>query len=607
MIGTILGNRYRVLELIGEGGMALVYKAEDSLLNREVAIKVLRPQYASDSEFVERFRREAQSAASLSHPDVVNIYDVGRQDGVDYIVMEYVRGETLKEVIRREAPLPINRVLDITRQIAEALHHAHLNNIVHRDIKPHNILVTRDGRVKVTDFGIARAASGSSVTQTGAVLGSVQYFSPEQAKGVPADQSSDLYSLGCVMYELLTGTVPFKGDSPIAVALKHIQETPVPPRHIRPGIPLAAEAIVMKALEKSKQRRYQSAAEMVRDILRAEGRHEASPGPEIEATTVMSPIRPRPGKPIPWWLIAAIALALPMLGFLGYLLWPQGTGPSVRVPSLVGLTEDQAREQAGDAHVRIRVVGKAPHDRWPEGIIFYQDTPPQSSVRRNTVVGVKVSLGREQVEVPDLRGLTELEGQIRLENSDLVLGEVVKESNADFEKGLIFEQEPEAGKKIARGEKVNISVSQGAVSATVGVPYMIGKSLEQAKNELTALGLAVGRIVMQPNTVYKEGEIIEQNPLAGETVPIGSRIDFTVAGNQNSTSGGTNSFQVRVVIPAGPPDQLLRIVVQDQDGEREVYTGAHQPGETFTYTVQARGRARVIVYLNGKKIDQFQY
>lgn len=605
MIGTILGNRYRILELIGEGGMALVYKAEDTLLNREVAIKVLRPQYATDSEFVERFRREAQSAASLSHPNVVNIYDVGRQDGVDYIVMEYVRGETLKEIIRREAPLPIGRVLDISRQISEALYHAHLNNIVHRDIKPHNILVARDGRVKVTDFGIARAASGSSVTQTGVVLGSVQYFSPEQAKGVPADQSSDLYSLGCVMYELLTGTVPFKGDSPISVALKHIQEGPIPPRHIRPGIPLAVEAIVMKALEKSKQRRYQSAGEMIRDFLRAEGRPEAPVNPEIEATAVLPAVRPH--RHIPWWLIAAAALALPVLGFLGYLLWPQGPGPSTRVPTLVGLTEDEARQKAAGAKLRMRVLGKAPHDQRPEGVIFYQDTPPQSSVRRNSVVGVKISLGREQVEVPDLRGLTELEGQIRLENVGLVLGEVVKEPNAELQEGLIFKQVPEAGERAPHGEKIKVFVSQGVQTTTVGVPYMIGKSLEQAKNELTALGLLLGRVVTQPTTVYKEGEIIEQNPLAGETVPLGTRIDFTVAGTQNSMNGGFNSFQVSVIIPPGPPDQVLRIVVQDQDGEREEYTGTHQPGETFTYTVRARGRARVIVYLNGKKIDQFQY
>ena len=226
LIGRLLGNRYKILELIGEGGMALVYKAECTLLQRVVAIKILRAQFSADREFVERFRREAQAAASLSHPNVVNIFDVGQEDEIHYIVMEYIPGRNLKEIIQEEAPFSLNRALRITLQICEALRHAHEHNIVHRDIKPHNILMTADGTVKVTDFGIARAVTASGFTQTGVVMGSVQYFSPEQAKGLPVGPQSDLYSLGCILYEMLTGEVPFTGESPIAIALKHLQEEP---------------------------------------------------------------------------------------------------------------------------------------------------------------------------------------------------------------------------------------------------------------------------------------------------------------------------------------------------------------------------------------------
>jgi serine/threonine-protein kinase len=266
LIGKILGNRYRLIELIGEGGMALVYKAECSLLCRTVAIKILRPQYASDAEFVERFRREARAAASLSHPNIVNIYDVGQEDGMDYIVMEYIPGGTLKSIITREAPLSVERALEITRQILEGLNHAHQRNIIHRDIKPHNILVTPEGRIKVTDFGIARALSAGSLTQTGEVMGSVQYSSPEQTKGLMIGPQSDLYSCGCVLYELLTGKVPYKGDTPIAIAFQHLQGDIPPIRQMRSDITLEVETILNKALSKDLSERYPSALAMLKDI-----------------------------------------------------------------------------------------------------------------------------------------------------------------------------------------------------------------------------------------------------------------------------------------------------------------------------------------------------
>ncbi|NLY92152.1 MAG: serine/threonine protein kinase, partial [Firmicutes bacterium] len=259
MIGRLLGNRYRILELIGEGGMALVYKAECTLLQRVVAIKILRSQFSADREFVERFRREAQAAASLSHPNVVNIFDVGQDGDIHYIVMEYIAGRNLKELIKAEAPLPLNQALRITLQISDALRHAHEHNIIHRDIKPHNILMTEEGMVKVTDFGIARAVTASGYTQTGVVMGSVQYFSPEQAKGLPVGPQSDLYSLGCILYEMLTGEVPFTGESPIAIALKHLQEEPPLLGRLGATYPKRVVDLLKRALAKDLNERYPSA------------------------------------------------------------------------------------------------------------------------------------------------------------------------------------------------------------------------------------------------------------------------------------------------------------------------------------------------------------
>jgi serine/threonine-protein kinase len=266
MVGRVLDDRYEIIEKIGGGGMALVYKARCRLLNRFVAIKVLRPEFIEDEEFVKKFRREAQSAASLSHPNIVGIYDVGTENNNYYIVMEYIKGQTLKELIKSKGTLGIEHATNIAIQICYALDHAHKNHIVHRDIKSHNILIREDNSVKVTDFGIARAVSSSTITNTGNVIGSVHYFSPEQARGGYTDEKSDIYSLGVVLYEMVTGRLPFEGDSPIAVALKHIQEEPIPPAKINPRVPKSIEAIILKCMEKEVSRRYNSAAEIINDL-----------------------------------------------------------------------------------------------------------------------------------------------------------------------------------------------------------------------------------------------------------------------------------------------------------------------------------------------------
>ncbi|MBW7459196.1 Stk1 family PASTA domain-containing Ser/Thr kinase, partial [Paenibacillus sepulcri] len=298
MIGHELGGRYEIITRIGGGGMALVYKAHDILLNRKVAVKILRQQFVHDEEFIRRFRREAQSAGALSHPNVVSIYDVGQEDETHYIVMEYVEGHNLNEIIQERAPLQPEEAVRIAIQICDALEHAHHNQIIHRDIKPHNILIGKNGRVKVTDFGIARAVTSSTITQTGSVLGSVHYFSPEHAKGISTGEKSDLYSLGIVLYQMLTGKLPFLGESPISVALKHLQETFEEPRVVNPYIPQSVENVILRAMRKNPSERYNSADEMLRDLetcLQPERLKEPKitfvSGSDFEETRVMPAIR----------------------------------------------------------------------------------------------------------------------------------------------------------------------------------------------------------------------------------------------------------------------------------------------------------------------------
>ena len=293
MIGTILGSRYELLEKIGEGGMAIVYKAKCHLLNRYVAVKILKEEFSNNIDFMEKFKKEAASAASLSSNNIVNIYDVGQERDINYIVMEYIKGKTLKQIILQNGSMNNNQVIDYGMQIAKALECAHKNNIIHRDIKPHNILVTEDGTVKVTDFGIAKASSSVTITNTSTVMGSAHYFSPEQAKASFVDCRTDIYSFGIVLYEMVTGRVPYDAESPVSVALKHIQEPVVPPKEINDNIPENLNKLILKAIEKEPIKRYQTANEMLLDLQRIQNNSSytiATNSMENEYTRVMAPV-----------------------------------------------------------------------------------------------------------------------------------------------------------------------------------------------------------------------------------------------------------------------------------------------------------------------------
>jgi serine/threonine protein kinase len=537
VIGKILGNRYHLLELIGEGGMALVYKAECSLLCRTVAVKILRPQYASDSEFVERFRREARAAASLSHPNIVGIYDVGQEDGIDYIVMEYIPGENLKAIIRKEAPLSIERALDITKKISEALHHAHQRNIVHRDIKPHNILITPDGQVKVTDFGIARAISASSFTQTGVVVGSVQYSSPEQARGGVVGPQSDLYSLGCVLYEMLTGTVPFQGDTSVSIALKHIQENYTPAQQIRSDIPGSTLLILEKAMAKELEDRYPSALAMIKDIAAADSQNARETrllGDTDLPTQVWNRVATRDErrkKETNWilWLIIGLGtvvfFSFLFLYFFNIFIPPRAVVP---VPNLIGQDVNKAKQELSQVKLKMKVTNRLFSSSYPQDTIISQKPVPGTEKRIDSQVEVILSKGMQLVRVPDLFGKTQVEAQLALEDVGLKIGDILTTSVQGSPEGIVIRQLPAQNTTIEWGASVSVTINS-ITGNQVQVPNFIGRPLSEARAELGSLGLVFNQATATPNSIYLEGIVVDQRPVPYDKVPLGTAMNFIVS------------------------------------------------------------------------------
>lgn len=549
MVGTILGNRYRLMELIGEGGMALVYKAECAKLCRTVAVKILRPQYASDQDFVERFRREARAAASLSHPNVVNIYDVGQENNLDYIVMEYIPGDNLKDIIRHQSPLSVNRALDITRQIAEALNHAHQRNIIHRDIKPHNILVTPDGQVKVTDFGIARAISASTFTQTGIIVGSVQYSAPEQAKGGAVGPQSDIYSLGCVLYEMLAGRVPFKGDTTIAIAMQHLQNDSIPVRQIRPEIPAAVESIVIKAMAKDPQERYPTALALLKEVNAIQTALRQNPSvnamdlpTQIWSLPVQEKAAPHNGGGwLPWLIssvLAGIILITAVIILFNIYTRPK---PQVKVPGIIGKDVSVAREILNQQHLRLKIINRLYDPDRPIDTIISQHPDTGQTKRIDSDVEVVVSKGPKLVKVPLLLGKNQREAELALEEVGLKLGEVLTDYNSGQPQGVIIKQLPDGNTQIELGASVSVTINTTAEDL-VEVPNFIGRPLTEIQAELNDKGLSFDRANTTPSSVYAKGIIIEQVPIPFTKVPRGTAMKFMVSSGSSQSPGATESL-----------------------------------------------------------------
>ena len=553
--GRLLGNRYEIIKKIGNGGMATVYKAKCHVLNRYVAVKILRDEFTTDQEFISRFSIEAQAAASITHPNIVSIYDVGQDGNLYYIVMELIKGKTLKEIIIEEnGPLPWKWSTNIAIQIASALETAHKNNIVHRDIKPHNIIITEDGIAKVTDFGIAKAVSNSTITAFGSTMGSVHYFSPEHARGGYTDSKSDLYSLGVVMYEMLTGRVPFDADTPVSVALKHMQEEPVPPIDINPKIPHAINDIILKAMRKDTTLRYQSATEMLSDLNRAlkdpNGDFvDNNDYPEMEATRKIPTLnneeirsenlnknqnQKKKGKFATFvkthkkLSIAIIILILFILSVVGTMLYFKLTKlEDVAIPNLVGISKEEAEKMITDSKLKLGDVTEEYNSEYAAGYVISQDPEYRENynkIKENSSINLVVSLGIEEAVVPKVVGLTEEQAVKALEDAKLKY-EIVEESSKKVEAGYVIKQETDADTKVYAGDTVKIHVSTGVKMSTV--TSVMGKSESDAKKELKDLGLEV--VVTEGEDRTKDnGVVIKQSIEPGEKVESGSTITITI-------------------------------------------------------------------------------
>lgn len=625
--GKIIGNRYEVLEKIGIGGMATVYKAKDNILKRNVAVKVLRDEFTTDEEFIKRFNTEAQAAASLTHPNIVSIYDVGHEDNLYFIVMELIQGKTLKQIITEDGVLPWKWSINIAIQIASALEIAHKNNIVHRDIKPHNIIITEDGVAKVTDFGIAKAVSNSTITAFGTTIGSVHYFSPEHARGGYTDAKSDIYSLGVVMYEMMTGRVPFDADTPVSIALKHMQEKPVEPIKLNPSIPYAVNKIIMKAMQKEVALRYSSATEMLKDLnaaLKNPDGNTVMPDQNIENSYTqriptiqggekmnqkerkVNAFFKKHKKAIMIAIIVLIVILIPVIGFYGtQAILNVGRAKDVKLPNLVGKTIEEAEQELNKSKLKIEKKEEF-NSEIEAGKIISQNPPfiENYTVKENSTVEVVVSKGTEMTKVPKIIGMEYEEAEEEIKKYNLQAEKIDKVSKT-VEKGIVIEQEPAENTEIKAGEKVKIYVSCGNGLKQIVTQYVIGKTEKDAKELLTKDGLEV-EVVNEEDTTKENGIVLKQSIEAGKTVDEGTKIIITVNKiaeiktgkidiNLKSITGGIKLDAEGNEIN---PEATVTVKVTSAGKEETVYNEKHRKDtSTIIFDVKGVGTITIKVYM----------
>lgn len=630
--GTILSNRYEIIEKIGAGGMSIVYKAKCNKLQRYVAIKVLREEFASDEEFVSRFKVEAQSAASLSHPNIVSIYDVGNEESTHYIVMEYIHGKTLKQIIAEEAPFNSNRILNVAIDIASALQHAHKKNIIHRDIKPQNILITDEGVLKVADFGIARAVDSSTVVTTGNAIGSVHYFSPEQARGGYIDKTSDIYSLGIVMYEMGTKTLPFEGESPVTVALKHINEEIPSPRNTNNQLSSSLEDIIMKATQKKPENRYKIIDEMIKDMEQSINHPNGSfvkmsdieNSPTIEMSEKDMKILRGDNKENnydevdkkeeiydedaknskeKWVTAGAVFTALIimiLISAVGIKYIKDYLKPKVvAVPTLINMNLEAARELLEEKQL-ILVEGEEIYDNEiPEGNIVFQSPEENTVINLNSEVEVIISKGIETVKVPYVENKDYNYAEGILED----LGFNIKRDpqyNDTVKENMVIAQEPRAGTELMVGETVTITVSLGPQIKTVRVPSILNLTEQAAINQLENSGLGIGQITRIPHSEVEKGYVISQAVQGGETVKEGYEIAFVVSeGIEEPEIIEPVEKHITILAPLDSNTDIFYVRVRLNGENQFFYEQNHSISDfPLDIPVQGQGEGFIEVYIN---------
>ena len=569
MSNKLLAGRYELIEKIGEGGMAVVYKGKDRLLNRYVAIKILRPEYTKDEQFIESFRRESQAAAGLSHPNIVGVYDVGKEGNIHFIVMELIDGKTLSEVIKEKGRLEYKEAINITLQVASALSLAHKNQIIHRDIKPHNILITSTGVAKLADFGIAKAVSAATIAGgSNKIMGSVHYFSPEQARGAYVDERSDIYSLGIVLFEMLTGKVPFDGDNPVSIALMHIND-PMPSLTKEvPGVPPQLEKIVNKATEKYQSNRYRNVDEMISDLEdiefvtkvigknafavednssvasqskqeRKNGEEAPVPARKERQRNERSDSSKDKNKMTLFIVIGVVIVAIAALIGLGSMLGWFGGSDEITVPDFVGKTLEEATAEAEEKGLVIQEGDLVFSPDQEEGFIASQNPASGSKVTEGKVITVNISKGKKDGVVPKIEGMDYDEAKEYLESFGFKMGPGVT-VDSPLPKGIIVSQSVPYGTQAKSGTEINVEISNGKGKEMVKVPNLIGRTPDEANSLLSQAGLSTNGSV-----VYEEVEGMAQNlvfwqSIAADTeVEKGTAVDYKVSKGTKPEGSGS--------------------------------------------------------------------
>ena len=645
--GMFLGDRYEVISKVGTGGMSDVYKAMDHKLNRPVAIKVLKKELSEDAAFVSKFVVEAQSAAGLSHPNIVNVYDVGDESDIHYIVMELVEGITLKSYIEKKGRLSFKEAVSIAIQVAMGIEAAHNNNIIHRDIKPQNIIISRDGKVKVTDFGIARAVTSNTISAT--AMGSVHYTSPEQARGGFVDARSDIYSLGITLYEMVTGRVPFNSDTAVSIAIMHIQEDMIPPSRFVEDLPVSVEQIIFKCTQKSPDRRYQNVADLLLDLKRSlvdpdsdfvqlqsslldnptaimneadlrsikerypelqddenEDIAEAGYEPEEESGEEEE-VNPKLDKAIMALGIGAGVIILIILLYLGGsaigLFKFTGGGSAtenqsgrVEMIDLEGKTYDEAKKLLNDMGLGIKQVSEEESDKYPKGYIISQNIKKGDYVDKNTTIEVVVSSGATGISVPSVVGLDEQAALNRLSDYKLKAARDYK-YDENVEAGQVISQSPKADEKAKEGDTVSIVISRGKESKNVNVPDLRGKSESEAKSMLESAGLKLGNVSKANNSEYSAGTVCKQSVAPGESAKSGTAINITI-----SNGAGGHSFSIVVKNPGDASgDTYEEAVLKDANGKILGESRNGKWGSSFSGTSETQVVNLTVKYDGGKE------